>query len=137
VLKSDALFVEATNPIRDVVRDTQEIDDNMDVTQLTVHGSSHSSRSSLHSATTKTKSIHIMYMFSEAGETCQMPILQHHETFMLLIQAISECTAYPNLEVVGLTSPFWYHLARPTPGQAAQGARCLPADLQDAVRHPR
>lgn len=38
-----------------------------------------------------------MHMFSEAGKKYRMLILQHSEMFILLVQAISECAACPDL----------------------------------------
>ena len=41
-----------------------------------------------------------------------MLVLQHPETFMPIVQDISDCMACPDLEVVNLTLPFWYRLSQ-------------------------
>ena len=111
-LKSDALFEEAADLICDVVHETQEIDDNMDVIQLIVPRliALQPQLATLNDDQDKVRKF--ARMFSEAGETYRMLILQHPETFMPLVQAISECAAYPDLEVVDLTFPFWYRLSQ-------------------------
>ena len=51
-------------------------------------------------------------IFSEAGETYRILLLQHTETFFPIVQAIGECSAYPDLDIVPITFPFWMRLAQ-------------------------
>lgn len=48
----------------------------------------------------------------EAGEWYEPLIPQHPETFLPLVQLISSCAAYEELEVVEITLNFWYRLSR-------------------------
>ncbi|KAL0080626.1 armadillo-type protein [Phycomyces blakesleeanus] len=49
-------------------------------------------------------------MFVEAGEAYVLLIAQHPESFGVLLQGISECTAYEDLDIVPMTFKFWYEL---------------------------
>src|SRR5258707_15768301 len=92
-LKSDALFEEAADLICDVVHETQEIDENMDVIQLIVPRLIALQPQLAALSDDQDKSRMFARMFSEAGETYRMLILHHPNTFMPLVQAISECAA--------------------------------------------
>ncbi|KAI7870531.1 armadillo-type protein [Spinellus fusiger] len=49
-------------------------------------------------------------MFIEAGEAYVIPIAQHPEAFVVLLEGIGECTAYEDLDIVPMTFKFWYEL---------------------------
>jgi transportin-3 len=51
-------------------------------------------------------------IFAEAGETYRFLVLQHTETFFPIVEAIGECSAYSDLDVVPITFPFWMRLAQ-------------------------
>jgi len=50
-------------------------------------------------------------IFTEAGEAYLSLILQHPDAFLGLVEGIVECTAYPDLDIVPMTLPFWSRLA--------------------------
>jgi transportin-3 len=85
-LKSDALFEEAADLICDVVHETQEIDDNTDVIQLIVPRLIALQPQLAALSDDQDKVRKFARMFSEAGETYRMLILQHPETFMPLVR---------------------------------------------------
>ena len=49
-------------------------------------------------------------VFTEAGEAYQKLIVEHPDTFAELLNAMVECTAYPDLDIVPMTFNFWYAL---------------------------
>lgn len=51
-------------------------------------------------------------IFTEAGETYRLLILQHTETFYPIVETIIEFSAYPDLDIVPITFPFWMRLAQ-------------------------
>jgi len=50
-------------------------------------------------------------LFSEAGETYRVLLVDDPKTYYPLIEAIGECSAYPDLDIVPITFPFWMRLA--------------------------
>lgn len=108
----DELFDSAVDIICQMIHETQEIDDNMAVIQLIVPRVI-----ALRSLITKyrdepDKVKGYARIFSEAGETYRSLLLQHTETFFPLVEAIGECSAYPDLDIVPITFPFWMRLAQ-------------------------
>ncbi|KAF8584964.1 ARM repeat-containing protein [Ramaria rubella] len=111
-LASDELFDSAVNVICDLIHETQELEENMSVIHLIVPRVI-ALRPLL--ATYKEDSDRIRgysRIFSEAGETYRILILQTPETFLPIVEAIAECTAYPDLDIVPITFPFWWRLAQ-------------------------
>lgn len=51
-------------------------------------------------------------IFTEAGETYRALLLDHMQTFYPIVEAIAECTASSDLEVVPITFTFWYRLGQ-------------------------
>lgn len=51
-------------------------------------------------------------IFVEAGEWYEPIILRHQDAFLPLVEAIAECSAYDDLDVVDITLNFWYKLAK-------------------------
>ncbi|OBZ78618.1 Uncharacterized protein C11G11.07 [Grifola frondosa] len=51
-------------------------------------------------------------IFAEAGETYRSLLLHHPETFFPIVEAIGECSAYPDLDIVPITFHFWMRLAQ-------------------------
>lgn len=51
-------------------------------------------------------------IFAEAGETYRSLLLHHPDTFFPIVEAIGECSAYPDLDIVPITFHFWMRLAQ-------------------------
>ncbi|KAJ7596941.1 armadillo-type protein [Mycena floridula] len=111
-LASDVLFDAAVDAICDLIRETQEIDDNMSVIQLIVPRLIALRPQLVKDSSDADKIKGYARIFSEAGETYRMLILQHTEVFFPLVEAIGECSAYPDLDIVPITFPFWMRLAQ-------------------------
>ncbi|KDR84886.1 hypothetical protein GALMADRAFT_53692 [Galerina marginata CBS 339.88] len=111
-LASVELFDAAVDVICQMVHETQEIDDNMAVIQLLVPRivALRSQIAKEHDDPDKIKGY--TRIFSEAGETYRFLLLQHTETFFPIVEAIGECSAYPDLDIVPITFPFWMRLAQ-------------------------
>ncbi|KAJ6575016.1 armadillo-type protein [Mycena capillaripes] len=111
-LASDGLFDSAVDVICELIHETQEIDDNMPAIELVVprlialkpHLKTHREDAERIRGYAR--------IFSEAGETYRMLLLQHPETFFPIVEAIGECSAYPDLDIVPITFPFWMRLAQ-------------------------
>lgn len=51
-------------------------------------------------------------LFSEAGETYRALLVDKQALYFPLVDAIRECSAYPDLDIVPITFPFWMRLAQ-------------------------
>lgn len=51
-------------------------------------------------------------VFAEAGECYRSLLLHNPETFFPIVEAIGECAAYPDLDIVPITFHFWMRLAQ-------------------------
>lgn len=111
-LASDALFDSAVDLICDLIHETQEIDDNMQLIQLILPRLIALKPQLAKDVQDPDKIKGYARIFSEAGETYRTLILQHTEAFFPLVEAIGECSAYPDLDVVPITFPFWMRLAQ-------------------------
>ncbi|PPQ73527.1 hypothetical protein CVT26_010338 [Gymnopilus dilepis] len=111
-LNSDELFDAAVDVICQIIHETQEIDENMPVIQLIVPRviGLRGQLAKDHDDPEKIKGY--TRIFSEAGETYRALLLQHTETFFPIVEAIGECSAYPDLDIVPITFPFWMRLAQ-------------------------
>lgn len=111
-LASDELFDAAVNLICDVIHETQEVGENMSVILLIVPRvidlrvmlATHKDDSDRMRGYTR--------IFAEAGETYRLLLLQAPDQFLPIVEAIAECTAYHDLDVVPITFNFWYRLAQ-------------------------
>ncbi|KAF5374946.1 hypothetical protein D9758_000371 [Tetrapyrgos nigripes] len=111
-LASEKLFDAAVDVICELIHETQEIDDNMPIIELLVPRVI-ALRPLLASRGDDPDSIRgYARIFAEAGETYRMLIIQHPETFFPIVEAIGECSAYPDLDIVPITFPFWDRLAQ-------------------------
>lgn len=110
-LESDELFDSAVDVICDLIHETQEIQDNMEVVQQIL--------ARLISLRPKLQQYHedadrirgYCRMFCEAGERYTDIIKLHPREALPLVEAIMVCTAYPDLDIVPITFQFWYQLS--------------------------
>ncbi|KAK0478249.1 armadillo-type protein [Armillaria novae-zelandiae] len=110
-LASDQLFDSAVNVICDLVHETQEIDANMPVIELIVPRVI-ALRPQLTKEREDPEKIRgYARIFSEAGDTYRLLLIQHTEAFFPIVEAIGECSAYHDLDIVPITFPFWMRLA--------------------------
>jgi transportin-3 len=111
-LVSDDLFETAIDVICDVIHETQEVDDNTDVIEVIVPRVIGLKPLLLQFKDDPEKIRGLARIFTEAGETYRALILQHTETFSPLVEAIGQCSAYPDLDIVPITFGFWMRLAQ-------------------------
>lgn len=98
--------------ICDLIHETQEIDDNMPAIEMIVPRVI-ALRPKLSECKDDSEKIRgLTRIFTEAGETYRLLLLQHTETFFPIVEAIGECSAYPDLDIVPLTFYFWMRLAQ-------------------------
>lgn len=111
-LESNGLFDTAVDVICDLIHETQEIDENMPVIQLIIERlvQLRPKISSVQSDSDTMRGYARIY--SEAGETYRLLLLQHPETFFPIVEAIGECSACSDLDVVPITFQFWMRLAQ-------------------------
>ena len=128
-LAADQLFEAATNAICDLIHETQEIDDNMAVIERIVPKVI-ALKAALATAKDDPERMRgYARIFSEAGETYRFLILQHTETFFPIVEAIGQCSAYEDLDIVPITFPFWMRLAQSIGKRAS-----IPPLLHDAYK---
>ncbi|KAI0814905.1 ARM repeat-containing protein [Irpex lacteus] len=111
-LNSDDLFDVAVSVVCDLIHETQEIEDNMPVIELIVPRVI-ALKPKLASWNDDPEKIRgLARIFTEAGEMYRSLLLHHTETFYPIVEAIGECSAYPDLDIVPITFPFWMRLAQ-------------------------
>ncbi|KAI0274761.1 ARM repeat-containing protein [Gloeopeniophorella convolvens] len=111
-LGSEQLFDAAVNVVCDLIHETQEIDDNMPVIERIVPRVV-ALKPVLETAEDDPEKMRgYARIFSEAGETYRILILQHTETFFPIVEAIGLCSAYHDLDIVPITFTFWMRLAQ-------------------------
>jgi transportin-3 len=111
-LASEDLFDAAVDVICELIHETQEIDDNMPVIELIVPRVIALKPRLLEQKDSPEHIKGYTRIFAEAGETYRLLLLQHTETFSPILDAIAECAAYPDLDIVPITFPFWMRLAQ-------------------------
>ena len=111
-LASDDLFETAVDVICDIVHETQEIDDNKDVIEVIVPRVIGLKPLLVQFNDDPEKIRGLARIFAEAGETYRVLVLHHTETFSPLVEAIGQCSAYPDLDIVPITFTFWMRLAQ-------------------------
>ncbi|KAI5124707.1 hypothetical protein M0805_004313 [Coniferiporia weirii] len=110
-LESNELFDAAVDILCEVIHETQELDENMAVIQVIVPRLVQL-KPQIESAKDDSDKVKgLARIFSEAGEVYRVLILQHPDTFFPIVEAIGECSAYPDLDVVPITFQFWMRLA--------------------------
>ncbi|KAL4241751.1 Armadillo-like helical [Abortiporus biennis] len=111
-LASDELFDSAVSTICDIIHETQEIDENMHVIEIVVPRVI-ALRPKLTEFKDDPEKIRgLARIFAEAGETYRSLLLHHTENFFPIVEAIGECSAYPDLDIVPITFHFWMRLAQ-------------------------
>jgi transportin-3 len=111
-LASNDLFDSAVDVICELIHETQEIDENMPVIELIVPRVIAIKPLIRDHHDNPDKIRGYARILSEAGETYRLLLLQHTETFFPIVEAIGECAAYPDLDIVPITFPFWMRLAQ-------------------------
>ncbi|KAF9076184.1 armadillo-type protein [Rhodocollybia butyracea] len=111
-LSSEQLFDAVVELICDIIHETQEIDDNMALIELVVPRVIALKPLLTKDRENPDKIRGYARIFAEAGETYRMLIVRHPETFYPIVEAIAECSAYPDLDIVPITFQFWDRLAQ-------------------------
>lgn len=111
-LASDQLFDAAVEVIFELVHETQEIDENMAVIQLILPRLIALKSRLITDIDDPDRIKGYARIFAEAGETYRLLLLQHTDAFFPLVEAIGQCSAYPDLDIVPITFPFWMRLAQ-------------------------
>lgn len=110
-LASDELFDVATDVVCDLINETQEVEENMQVIQR-VLTRLHPLRQELSSAGDDEDKVRgLCRIFVQAGEAYHRIIVRHQNEFFPIVEAIAECTAYHDLDIVQITFRFWYLLS--------------------------
>lgn len=110
-LASDQLFDAAVDLLCDLIHETQELNDNMTVVQeivprvIALRGEMERYKDDPDRVRGYCR------ILCEAGECYQSLIVQHPGDLLPLVQAIAECAAYPDLDIVPITFYFWYALS--------------------------
>jgi transportin-3 len=111
-LDSEELYDDAVDVVCDLIHETQEVEDNMDVIQLIVPRVIALRPKLVQYADDPDKIKGLARIFTEAGETYRMLLLRHTDSFFPIVEAIGECSAYHDLDIVPITFPFWMRLAQ-------------------------
>ncbi|EMD41983.1 hypothetical protein CERSUDRAFT_110525 [Gelatoporia subvermispora B] len=111
-LASDDLFESAVSVVCDLIHETQEIEDNMQVIEQIVPRVIALRPRLVEYKDDPEKIRGLARVFTEAGETYRSLLLHHPDTFFPIVEAIGECSAYPDLDIVPITFHFWMRLAQ-------------------------
>ncbi|KAF5385512.1 hypothetical protein D9757_005366 [Collybiopsis confluens] len=111
-ISSDQLFDSVVDLICDIIHETQEIDDNMALIELIVPRAIALRPLLSQDRENPDRIKGYARIFAEAGETYRILIVRHPETFYPIVEALAECTSYPDLDIVPITFPFWSRLAQ-------------------------
>jgi len=111
-LESDELFDAAVDLICDVIHETQENAENMSVIERILPRLVALRPRIREHLDDSDRMRGYARIFAEAGETYRALLLEHTDTFYPIVEAIAECTACTDLDVVPITFPFWYRLAQ-------------------------
>ena len=110
----DETFDAAVDVICCYIHETQEIDENMPSISavVTLLIALRPNLTAAIQADDSDKVRGFCRIFVEAGETYRLLLLQHPDTFYAIVEAISECVAYSDLEIAPITFHFWFRLAQ-------------------------
>lgn len=112
-LTSEELFDDGVDALVDLIHETQEVGENMQVIQAIVPRLVQQ-RPRLTADIAAEDGDRIQgycRVLVEAGEWYAQLMLQHPAEFLPLVEAIADCAACSDLEVVGITLNFWYKLS--------------------------
>lgn len=111
-LSSEELFDQAVDVICEVIHETQEVEENMSVIEAIVPRLIALKPEIAKNHEDPDKIRGFARLFTEAGETYRQLLVEHTETFFPIVEAIGECSAYHDLDIVPITFPFWMRLAQ-------------------------
>ena len=110
-LPSDQLFDSAVDALCDVIHETQELAQDVNFMSLVIPRLV-SLRPQLEKHREDPDRIRgYCRIFCEAGECYNAVIVKHPGEMLPLVEAIAQCAAYPDLDIVPITFNFWYELA--------------------------
>ena len=110
-LPSDELFDSAVDCLCDLIHETQEVEDNIEVIHQVLPRLL-AIIPELERHTDDADRIRgYCRILSEAGETYKDLIVRHPADFLPLVQGIAKCASYDDLDIVPITFGFWYVLA--------------------------
>ncbi|KIY71002.1 ARM repeat-containing protein [Cylindrobasidium torrendii FP15055 ss-10] len=110
-LASDQLFDAAVGTICDLIHETQEIEVNMGVIEMIVPRVIALRPRLTADQDDVEKMRGYARIFNQAGTTYIKLVVAHNEAFFPIVEAIGECSAYHDLDVVPITFEFWMNLA--------------------------
>ncbi|KAH9846826.1 ARM repeat-containing protein [Lenzites betulinus] len=111
-LNSEELFDSAVTVVCDLIHETQEVEDNMPVIEVLVPQVIALKPKLAEYNEDPEKIRGLARIFAEAGEAYRSLLLHHPETFFPIVEAIGECSAYSDLDIVPITFSFWMRLAQ-------------------------
>jgi transportin-3 len=123
-LASEDLFDNAAELLCELIHETQEVDDNMAVIEKIVPRLIALKPQLEKDKDDPDRLRRWCQIYSEAGETYRMLIVHHTEGFLPLVQAVAECAANEELDIVQITFTFWYRL-----GQTLGKQRSIPPEI--------
>lgn len=111
-LQSDQLFDEAVSILTDLIHETQEIEEHVQVIQDIVPRliPLQTAVSAAQDDPDKVKGY--TKILAEAGQWYAPLVTRHQDFFLPIVQALLECAKCDDVEVVSLTFEFWYKLAK-------------------------
>ncbi|ORY31770.1 armadillo-type protein [Naematelia encephala] len=110
-LASDQLFDSAVDCLCDLIHETQEVEDNVQVVEQVVSRLL-ALRPQLDAHKEDPDRIRgYCRLYCEAGECYKDLIMRHPQDLFPLVEAILVCSEYPDLDIVPITFNFWYTLA--------------------------
>lgn len=112
-LASDELFDVATDVVCDLINETQEVEENMQVVQRVLARLQPLRQEISAAGDDEDKVRGLCRIFVQAGEAYHRIILRHQDELFPVVEAIAECTAYHDLDIVQITFRFWYLLSGP------------------------
>lgn len=110
-LPSDELFDSAVDCLCDLIHETQELEDNIQVIHQVLPRLINLTPQLEQHKDDPDRIRGYCRVLSEAGETYKDLIVRHPSEFLPLVQAIAACAEYPDLDIVPITFGFWYNLA--------------------------
>ncbi|WWC71179.1 uncharacterized protein I206_105132 [Kwoniella pini CBS 10737] len=110
-LASDQLFDAAVDVLCDLIHETQEVEDNVEVVQQIVPRVIALQPQLEEHKEDPDRIRGYCRILCEAGECYKDLIARHPQDLLPLVQSIAECAAYPDLDIVPITFQFWYTLA--------------------------